>query len=240
MNTKKLHKYFGLIIFISIIFITSFVLLLILDISFELQLFLILLISIPTYLLVNSFHIKFEQYNYLVQNEKLFADLAPSVNISNIPFSKPFSNTLATNHYKLFDENEDLAIYYCFKFFEENRSKGRTLVLLNIIKNDEMTFNDESMMQRISSVEDKLSIDNKYSQKILYIVKSTNKESNEKIKETHYPFWIKKGREHLVMLQVYYFKTENKIYVPNNINYSPNRYYKFAIDELNLIFNAKN
>jgi len=230
-SSKKKHLFFILTILSAVLSLVGMVAILTTPLG-EYQFLYIFIVLIIGLLLMNKFRYQLDQEIYLEQYYLLFKSKALPYTITEPLLTDKWIQTLTQKGYKLYKDYTKVSYYYRINQVSAKHKPPKTLVLLILIHDLEIKYNSNLIVQHINELEDSLRKKERYRQRIFIHIKSFKTENPPAIQATEQIFWIRKSTENIVSLHLSYFEKEKSIYYVHNPSYTPNQYYKYAVDAI--------
>lgn len=177
----------------------------------------------------------FEFYTFRVDQERLASRLEEPFTPRAIVMSKEWRKRLEQQGYHLIEEYKQFKFYYKIAYLNEKQKETKTLILIALINDKKMGYEDEVLIKCINEIETTIRKKDKYRHRLFLQFKSYDKLNNDNYKAINSTFWVRKKMQHLVVINVAYFISDNLVHYLNNKDYLPNKYYEFGVRELGKI-----
>ncbi|WP_025725426.1 hypothetical protein [Acholeplasma granularum] len=229
--SKKKLLFFILTLLSALLSVVGLILVLINDFG-DYQILYIFLVLIVGLLLMNSFKYRLGQEIYLEQHYLLLKNKIEPYSIGKPLLTKEWIFDITQKGFKRYKDFTNISYYYRINKLSGKNKSGKTLSLLILIHDPKINYDSPLIVNQINSLEDELRKKEKYRQRVFIHVKSFNQIDEIAMSQTEKVFWIRKGNENIVSINLSYFEKEKQVYYIENKSYTPNRYYNHAIDEI--------
>lgn len=233
MNYEKKRKiyFYSLLIFFAISAIAIITAFIILDLDTDSFFLIFFLTIIPVLVIIFILRRKFDFYNFITKYENLVKNSTPQ-NIK-IDFSSSKFNLKVTNQNFIFYKSfNNFSLYYKFDKVLKSSKRSKSAIIA-IIMSGTSNVSDQSVQKAINDFEDTFYKTEKFRNHIIIQFKNVNNIVQNDINFAQNISFIKPTNSHyLILINIISSQTENQVYYLNSIEYSPNIYYKFALDEI--------
>jgi hypothetical protein len=148
-----------------------------------------------------------------------------------------WENNLYRQDFKSYGVFDNLSSFYHISFGDDIIMKRGLLEVINVIKDDQLSFHDGTITSMVHDIEDYLNRNkNKYTHYLIINIKFTDELSNEQIDLADQVAFEKHKNHHVSIINVYVIRKTNEVYFLHNDNHYPSIVYKKGVDLIKNIF----
>jgi|GEM_PF-5000179 len=163
--------------------------------------------------------------------EILQAQKASPISVNQGLISDNWINNTKINYdYVSYKRHEDYQLLYRFER-ESERQRPKTILILVIIFNQKINFDNLDLARDISALENSVYKKNKYRHRLIMQFKEGLAEGAE-LNQADKVFYLTQSRVHFVLINCLFDRKSKQLYFLHSNEFSPNQYYKRAVDEI--------
>lgn len=148
-----------------------------------------------------------------------------------------WENNLYKIGYKAYGIFDNLSSYYQISFGDDVIMKRGLLEIVNVIKDDAMSFHDGTITNMIHDIEDYLVRNkNKYTHYLVMNIKFTDELTDEKMNSADEVAFEKHRNHHVSIINAYVIKDKKQVYFLHNDHHYPSVIYKHGVEQLKKMF----
>jgi hypothetical protein len=236
-KTKKFKIYLFSLVGFFILGYGSLIVVMFLPISLELKLSYALIVILVVFVVSVLIRPKI----YVLSIASHFSKLKESQNsLIKTKYEVPglsWENNLYQLNFKSFGVFDNLSSFYQILFGEDIIMKRGLLTILNVIKEESLSFHDGTITSMVHDIEDYLVRNkNKYTHYLIINIKFTDELTSEQIDLADQVAFEKHKNHHVSIINVYVVKNEKEVYFLHNDQHFPSIVYKNGVDLIKKMF----
>lgn len=229
---RKKQKIYLNILFLIALLITADVIVAIIYINHMIISTIVILLLIVLLLLIYYFKSKYDFYATRYQYAKLISVAEEPLSIRKTTDPNALAKQLEKNGYEIYTKNGEYIFLYKITNRKKKR-KHRILYAALIFINMELSFDDAITNNFFASLEDATHKKEKYMQRIFYQIKINDKDP---IESANNNLFVSSRQENYIFINVLFNNSKLQMYYLHSNEFSPNRYYTLASEELQNVF----